>query len=71
MGGKLTESGSGAVSGATVSGLNILVGGTAGQASASGASSLAYHSCNVGRAAAGLQAYMPLPNTWFDNFPSY
>jgi hypothetical protein len=73
--GKLTSNGNNTTAGATLSGLNFLIGGTPGGSSddsdANGTKTYVYNSCNVSNAAAGLRIYKPWNNTWLDNFPGW
>jgi hypothetical protein len=72
IGGKLTSNGNNTTSGATVSGLNDLIGGvadtsTVGDADANGQKTYLYNSCNVSKATAALRRYVAMPNAWSDN----
>ncbi len=74
VGGSLTSNGNNTTSGATVSGLNVLLGDTTAASVvnvdtsiANGQKSYVYNSCNVDRATKGLRTYVALPNTWSDN----
>jgi len=72
IGGKLTSNGNNTTSGATISGLNDLIGGTAdtstvGDAQANGQKTYLYNSCNVEKATAGLRKYVAMPNAWSDH----
>jgi hypothetical protein len=77
IGGKLTSNGNNTTAGATVSGLNYLLPGSAqpGQgyinddATANGTKSYVYNSCNVARATQRLRHYVALANTWIDDIP--
>jgi hypothetical protein len=71
VGGVLTSNGNNAVSGATMSGLNTLLGQTVGQAVANGNKTYVYDSCQVAKAAQGLASYSVFPNAWMDNFVTY
>lgn len=73
IGGKLTSNGNNTTSGATMSGLNLLLGGTPGQSedkednsTANGTKTYVYNSCNVTKASKGLQSYKALNNTYID-----
>jgi hypothetical protein len=77
VGGKLTSNGNNTTSGATVSGLNLLLPGaiqpparsTVDDATANGQKTYLYNSCNVARAATRMRHYIPLSNTWIDDIP--
>jgi hypothetical protein len=76
VGGKLTSNGNNTTSGATVSGLNLLLPGaiqpppsTVDDATANGQKTYLYNSCKVTRAATRMRHYIPLSNTWIDDIP--
>jgi len=73
VGGALTSNGNNTTAGATLSGLNFLLGGSPGNSSddsdANGTKTYVYNSCNVSKAAAGLRTYKQWANTWADNLP--
>ena len=76
VGGKLTSNGNNTTAGATLSGLNFLLGGTPSMSSvddsdANGQKTYVYNSCNVSNAAARMEKYAALPNTWIDNLASW
>ncbi len=76
IGGQLTSNGNNTTAGATLSGLNFLIGGTPSTSSvddsdANGQKTYVYNSCNVDKAASKLKRYAALPNTWMDNLASY
>ena len=78
VGGGLTSNGNNTTSGATISGLNVLLGGTAATgvvnvdtSIANGQKSYVYNSCTVTRSTKGLQSYVAYPNTWMDNIAIY
>lgn len=71
VGGTMTSNGNGAVQGATITGLNELLGITVGLAVANGTKTFQYNSCDVAKAAAGLASYSVYPNAWMDNFVTY
>jgi hypothetical protein len=71
VGGVLTSNGNNAVTGATSSGLNTLLGQTVGPAVANGNKTYVYDSCQVAKAATGLASYSVFPNAWMDNFVTY
>ena len=74
VGGKLTSNGNNTVAGATVSGLNRLLGAQVDTAvvkddnsTANGNKTYVYSSCKVARATSAMRTYKTLPNTWMDN----
>jgi hypothetical protein len=77
IGGKLTSNGNNTTSGATVSGLNLLLPGAVdpGQgyinddATANGTKSYVYNSCYVTRATMAMRHYVAFGNTWIDDVP--
>ena len=78
VGGALTSNGNNTTSGATMSGLNVLLGDTTGAgvvnvdtSTANGQKSYVYNSCNVSRASKKLQSYIAYPNAWLDNIAIY
>lgn len=73
VGGRLTSNGNNTSAGASVSGLNLLIGGTAdpGDADANGQKRFVYNSCNVARAAAGMAMYSIVGNAWMDNLAGW
>lgn len=78
VGGALTSNGNNTTAGATISGLNVMLGDTTGAgvvnvdtSVANGQKSYVYNSCNVSRASQRLQAYMAYPNAWMDNIAIY
>ena len=78
VGGALTSNGNNTTAGATISGLNVILGDSAGSgvvtvdtSMAQGQKSYVYNSCNVARAGKGLQAYVAIPNSWVDNIALY
>lgn len=72
VGGKITDNGSGNISGAVVSGLNILKGETVGESSkANGTKDYTYDSCAVQNAANGMAKLNPISNTWADNLSTW
>lgn len=72
VGGKLTDNGTGAVHGATVTGLNVKLGEPVEESSrANGTKSYAYDSCNVANAASQFSTLVPMRNTWLDNWAAY
>jgi hypothetical protein len=76
VGGVLTSNGNNVSQGATLSGLNALVGQTpnpssADDAVANGTKSYVYDSCSVAKATSGMARYTMMPNTWMDNLAGY
>jgi hypothetical protein len=71
VGGVLTSNGNNSVYGATMSGLNELLGQAVGPAVANGNKTYVYDSCMVSKAATGLASYSVFPNAWMDNFVTY
>lgn len=72
VGGKITDNGSGDISGAVVSGLNVLKGMTVGESSkANGTKDYAYNSCEVAKAANSLSKVQAVKNAWMDNWPGW
>jgi hypothetical protein len=73
IGGKLTSNGNNTTAGATFAGLNYLLGGTPEQSTddsdANGQKTYVYHSCNVSKAASGLQSYRQIANSYMDQIP--
>jgi hypothetical protein len=76
VGGQLTSNGNNTTFGATMSGLNFLLGGTPSpstvdDATANGQKTYVYDSCSVSKASASLRKYVAIPNSWMDNLASY
>jgi type II secretory pathway pseudopilin PulG len=78
VGGKLTSNGINTVAGATISGLNKLLGATpdtseinSDNSDANGNKNFLYNSCKVSRATQALRTYKIMPNTWMDNVVSW
>lgn len=76
VGGQLTSNGNNTTSGATLSGLNFLIGGAPSPSNvddsdANGQKTYIYDSCNVSKASSRLRRYATLPNTWMDNLASW
>ena len=75
VGGHLTATGSGTISGAIASGLNRLLAGAPADAGTldndeiSGRIRIDYNSCRVASAAEKLKVYFAWTNTWIDNVP--
>jgi len=76
IGGALTSNGNNTTAGATLSGLNFMVGGTPSNSSiddatANGQKTYVYNSCNVEQATTRLRRYAAVPNSWVDNVASW
>jgi hypothetical protein len=76
VGGRLTSNGNNTTAGATLSGLNFLIGGTPSNstiddATANGQKTYVYNSCNVEQATTRLRRYAAIPNSWVDNVASW
>ena len=83
VGGKLTSNGNNTTYGATLSGLNLLLGGGAGtstsgtptdstaDATANGQKTYVYDSCSVSQASQKLRRYVAIANSWMDNLASW
>jgi len=76
VGGQLTSNGNNTTAGATLSGLNFLIGGTpqnssVDDATANGQKTYVYNSCNVEAATTRLKRYAAIPNSWVDNLASW
>lgn len=76
VGGELTSNGNNTTAGATLSGLNFLIGGTPSNSSiddatANGQKTYVYNSCNVEQATSRLRRYAAIPNSWVDNVASW
>ena len=72
VGGAITDNGTGDISGAVVSGLNIKLGETVGESSrANGTKEYQYDSCAVMNAASQFSTLVPMTNTWIDNWAAY
>lgn len=77
VGGVLTSNGNNVSAGATLSGLNYLIGAhpaassSADDAQANGTKSYVYNSCSVAKATSAMARYSMLSNTWMDNIAGY
>jgi hypothetical protein len=83
VGGALTSDGNNTTFGATLSGLNYLLGGTPtisisgnpnldpDDATANGQKTYVYDSCSVARATQRMRKYISIPNSWMDNLASW
>jgi hypothetical protein len=78
IGGALTSNGNNTTSGATLSGLNYLLGATvppsadlSDNSTANGQKTYVYNSCNVSKASKGLQSYRTMTNSYIDLLPAW
>lgn len=76
VGGTLTSNGNNTVAGATVTGLNVMLGistaaDTIPTSIGNGTKQFLYNSCSVARATAGLGRFQAFPNTWSTSWPTY
>ncbi len=72
VGDELESSGNTTVTGAVVTGLNVLLGQVVENSSVgSGTKTFQYSSCEVANATARLATLRPVPGTWMDNLPGY
>ena len=77
VGGVLTSNGNNVSGGATLSGLDYLIGGHPNMSSAgdnaiaNGQKSYVYDACSVARATSVMARYTMMPNTWMDNISGY
>jgi hypothetical protein len=83
VGGKLTSDGNNTTWGATLSGLNYLLGGTpqtstlnnpnldGDDSEANGQKTYVYDSCSVAKASSRMRKYIAIPNSWMDNLASW
>jgi hypothetical protein len=72
VGGTLTSNGLTGVSGAVVTGLNVLVGQVVPATDVgNGDKAYRFNSCNAAKALKTQAKLRPLPNTWMDNWASY
>jgi len=78
VGGKITSNGNNVSSGATLSGLDYLIGGspdasiaTSDNATANGQKTYVYNSCDVSKATNAQSRYYIMPNSWMDNLAGY
>jgi hypothetical protein len=72
VGGALTSNGNSGVAGATVTGLNTMLGMAVPISDiGNGAKTYYFNSCNATRALRQQARLRPLPNTWMDNWASY
>ncbi len=76
VGGTLTSNGNNTTYGATLSGLNFLIGGTPSPSTvddsyANGQKDYVYDSCSVAKASSMMRKYVAIPNSWMDNLASW
>jgi hypothetical protein len=71
VGGDITSNGTNQVQGATVSGLNELLGTYVPSSTANGTKQYLYNSCEVAKATTTMGALVTLRNTWVDNWVEY
>jgi hypothetical protein len=72
VGGVLTSNGNNTVLGATVSGLNVMLGMSVPVSDVgNGTKTYQYDSCNVAAAAARFSTLVQIPGTWSDNWPGW
>ena len=76
VGGTLTSNGINTVSGATITGLNYMIGGTPSMSSvddaiANGNKNYVYNSCSIDMATQKMRKYSAWPNSWIDNLASW
>jgi hypothetical protein len=76
VGGTLTSNGINTVSGATITGLNYMIGGTPSMSTvddaiANGNKNYVYNSCSVAMASQHMRKYSAMPNSWVDNVASW
>jgi len=79
VGGKLTSNGTNTTSGATISGLNLLLpnapqpqpGLVSDDATLNGQKDYEYNSCYVARAAMRMKKFLVVANTWMDDVPTW
>lgn len=76
VGGMLTSNGNNTMSGATLTGLNFLIGGTPSlsnvdDSDANGQKTYVYNSCSIADATSHLMRYGVIPNSWLDNLATW
>ena len=72
VGGRIIDNGNGNISGAVVTGLNVLKGETVEASSrANGTKAYQYDSCKVASAAAGMSKLSEMSNAWADNLSTW
>jgi len=71
VGGDITSNGNNEVQGATVSGLNELLGTYTPSSTANGTKQYKYNSCEVSKSTTTMGALVTLRNTWVDNWVEY
>jgi len=79
VGGQITSNGNNVSSGATISGLDLMLGinvqnsvvDTTSNSTANGQKTYQYNSCDVAKATSGMSRYFIVPNSWMDNVAGY
>jgi hypothetical protein len=74
VGGRIHDKGNGGITGAVISGLNVLLGETVGMSivdDASGTKDYQYDSCTIAKAMANLSRLEPINNAWVDNWKTW
>lgn len=72
VGGRITDNGTGALSGAVISGLNVKLGEVVDEsARANGTKTYRYNSCQIESALTEAANAVLMPNTWLDNWAAY
>lgn len=72
VGGRITDNGTGAISGAVISGLNVKLDEEVGESSrANGTKTYDYNSCHVASALTSAASLTAIRNTWFDGWAGY
>lgn len=74
VGGKIHDKGNGGITGAVVSGLNVLKGETVAMSvidQASGTKDYQYDSCTIANATANMSRLVPINNAWVDNWKTW
>lgn len=72
VGGKLEDNGTGAISGAVITGLNVKLGEPVEESSrAHGTKTYRYNSCDLSNALQAMSVLTPIRNTWFDGWAGY
>jgi hypothetical protein len=71
IGDQLVDNGAGSVSGAVLSGLNVLNGTPVEPSNARGTKQYQYDSCAIARATDGQSRFVQIPNAWVDNWAAW
>jgi len=71
VGNDIVSNGNNAISGATVSGLNVKLGTYVPASTANGTKQYNYDSCEVAKSTTAMGALVTLRNTWVDNWVEY